>query len=273
MVQSSSVQWLRDSLSFPFQGECWQHRFAVGCALELASIILCFAFSILIVPWFIPTLFITGYTLCVLRQAVHGEKLSLPPWENWVQLLIDGLRWMLITLIYLGPGLLLIACGSAAYLAVMLKPFSSVSIGAQWSLECTILVAMACLFSGLFLGGCLLAFGTVLFGFASTHFAATNNVGAALRVREWWPIVRANPWGFLLAWIGTLGLLCPYYLGIMLVCCSWVLCALLPFIVAPGGVYLGLVIAALFGQAYREGVVALAGRAGQAVSVISSPIG
>jgi hypothetical protein len=50
-----------------------------------------------------------------MRQAVEGEELSLPAWEDWGRLAGDGLRTMLVGLAYLGPGMLVFWAGMGLY--------------------------------------------------------------------------------------------------------------------------------------------------------------
>ena len=246
MSNGFTTNSLKDTLRFPFQGEGWEGRFLVGAGLILGSFI---------VP-IIPALLAAGYILLVFRQAIAGEELALPAWSDWGKLFTDGLRWFVVVLVYSGPGTLVLVGGYAAYFAATFLPLFLAGNGSE-AVGLGVLFGMACLFIGLFVGMLLLFLGTIPLPIASAHFVAKDRVGAAFRVREWWAIGRANGFGFLVAWVVTLGLYSLYGFAAALLYYSCVLCVLVPFVGAAAGFYLGLVTAALFGQAYREGVQAL----------------
>jgi hypothetical protein len=82
----------------------------------------------------------------------------------------------------------------------------------------------------------------------------------AFAVRQWWRILKADRLGYFIAWVIVAGLMGVLYLGVMLGYYTLVLCFLIPFVVAPVGLYVALVGAALFGGTYRENVATLAGR-------------
>jgi hypothetical protein len=85
-------------------------------------------------------------------------------------------------------------------------------------------------------------------------------VAAAFRVREWWPLLRANKLGYLIAWVVVAGLMALSYAALIMVYYTLVLCCFIPLLMAPAGFYVSLVSAALFGQTYRESVAMLAAR-------------
>ncbi|MGQ9683681.1 MAG: DUF4013 domain-containing protein [Anaerolineae bacterium] len=250
MSPSLTTKSLKDTLRFPFRTEGWEGRFLVGAGLILGSFV---------VP-IIPALLVGGYILLVFRQTIAGEEPSLPAWDDWGKLFTDGLRWFAVTLAYLGPGTLLLLGGYAGYFAATFVPVFSAGGRGSEAVAIAVLFGMACLFIGLFLGMLLLIIGAVPLPIAVAHFVAKDKVGAAFRVREWWAIARANGFGFLVAWIVSLGLYSLWGLATALLYYSCVLCVLVPFVSAVAGFYLGLVAAALFGQAYREGVQALEDR-------------
>ena len=95
MTEAMATTPLRSVFQFPLRGPNWLSRFAIGCALILAASF---------IP-IVPMLFVYGYALQVMRQAIDGQDLALPEWENWGKLGIDGLRATVVGLVYMLPGL------------------------------------------------------------------------------------------------------------------------------------------------------------------------
>jgi len=46
-----------------------------------------------------------------LRRAVKGEELVLPDWTDWGKLGLDGLKYILVNLVFLLPGTLILRVG------------------------------------------------------------------------------------------------------------------------------------------------------------------
>jgi len=105
MTEAMATTPLRIVFQFPLRGPNWLSRFAIGCALILASSF---------IP-IIPMLFVYGYLLQVMRQAIDGQDLVLPAWEDWGKLGIDGLRATLVGLVYMLPGMLVMFGGMVLY--------------------------------------------------------------------------------------------------------------------------------------------------------------
>jgi len=68
MTESLAVNSLRPLFKFPFQASNWSSRFIIGAALLVAGIV---------IP-VVPTLFVYGYLVRVMRQAIEGESPVLP---------------------------------------------------------------------------------------------------------------------------------------------------------------------------------------------------
>lgn len=261
MSQVVNGSALKTLFTFPFQGQDWRNRFLIGSALLLAS---------LFIP-IVPALFVAGYALIILRQAIKGEKLELPPWTEWGKLAVDGLRAGLIALVYLLPGILVIIVGFVIYLVTI---FGSIplaeTVGRSGDASIVTFLAMlygsmGVMFICMAVGMLLLLLGSIPLPVALAHFAIRDNVGAAFRVREWWPLLRANALGYFIAWVVISGLYSILYTAIVIVYYTIVGCCLAPFLSAPIGFFLTVIGAGLFGQTYRESEAILAARKGLAV--------
>ena len=239
---------LENILSFPFQGADWKNRFGIGVALTLAN---------LVIP-FVPAIFVAGYVLRVMRQAVRGEELGLPPWDDWGEMALDGLRVWAINLAYLAPGFIVMLGGMVLYFVASFGfPLMIVSMeeGSQVSPLTPLLMifgSMAIMFLSMAVGWTLSAVGGIPLPMAKAHFAARGEVSAAFRVREWWPLLRDNKLGYFIAWVVIAGLFTIWYCALMLAYYTIILIWLVPLLGLPFGFYLSLVNAALFGRVYRE---------------------
>jgi hypothetical protein len=248
MPDSSSATSLRSAFKFPFQSQNWFGRFLIGVGLLYAS---------MIIP-IIPAIFVYGYIVEVMRQAIKSETLALPEWKDWGQLGKDGLRSLVVGTVYLGPGLVVLIGGWVAYMVIY---FSGVVMISDRSYHyaspnlavALILGAMGILFLSMFFGSLLCMAGSIPLPAAMANFVAHDKISAAFHVREWGAIVRADKLGYFISWVVVLGLAGVVYCASMLLYFTIILCFLMYFIAIPLGFYLALVSAAVFGNFYREG--------------------
>lgn len=250
-----SIASLKALFRFPFQGPQWQSRFVIGSALMLVSTF---------IP-IVPSIFVSGYVLRVMRQAVGGQAPTLPEWDDWGGLIRDGLCTFAIGLVYFLPALLIFVVGTVLYFASALYLPFTMGPGANEAdfLASFMLLtfgSMAVMFLSMALGTLFAILGAVALPMATAHFVAEDRLGAAFRIRQWWPILKADKLGYFIAWVIVAGLGAVLYTASILLYSTMVLCVLLPFLVAPVGLYVALVGAALFGGAYRESAVTLADR-------------
>lgn len=229
---------LKSLLRFPFQGPDWANRFIIGSAWFLAA---------LIVP-IVPLFFAYGYALEVMRRVIRGEEPGLPPWQDWGRLFADGLRAFAAGLVYLLPGTLVYFGSMGLYFAAFFIFPALDERQVFWFL----LIAMAVLFIGIFLGSLLLFLGLVPLPAAIAQFVAEDRLGAAFRVRRWWAVLGERRWEYLIAWLLLFGIIGIVYFALMLLYYSLCLCWLVPVLSAPVAFYTTLVAAALFGLVWRE---------------------
>lgn len=255
MSEAATIPSLKVIFRFPFQGPDWRSRFIVGTALLFAGFL---------VP-IVPGIFVYGYVLRVMGQALKGEDVALPAWEDWGRLAMDGLRGMVISLVYLLPSMIVFLGGVALYFtSSILFPLlmgaaeeaSEVALGAPLLL----LASMAIMFLSLLIGSVLLVVGAIPLPVATAHFVVQDKLSAAFRVREWWPLLQVNKLGYFISWVVVAGLMGILYFVSMMTYYTCVLCCFIPFLGAPIGFYVSLVSAALFGQIYRESAAILASR-------------
>lgn len=80
---------LGDAISYPRNGEDWLKTTLIGGVLLILSF--------LIVPIFI----VQGYFVRVLRSSAKGEE-EPPVFDEWGELIVDGLKAFVISLVYVG---------------------------------------------------------------------------------------------------------------------------------------------------------------------------
>lgn len=227
------IESLKTFIRFPFRGPNWTSRFIVGSALVLGN------FMIPIIPSF----FVLGYVLEIMRRVIKGEEPSLPAWDNPGKILIDGVKGFVAALVYLLPGLVLIVSGYIFYfLTFLLLPGNDPTVILAWFL----------FLASLFLGIVLLTLGSIPLPAAIANLAAKGKIGAAFEISEWWAIIKANPWGYLGAWAVSAGM---GYIGSWLSALPYytiILCCFVPLIWAPVSFYILVIAGAVFAQFYRE---------------------
>lgn len=211
-----------------------------------------------------------GYALRIMRQGVDGEELHLPPWDRWGELFVDGLRWMIVSIVYFLPGFIAMIVGFAAYFGGIMASVAQGSSEMSGAGALAMFAGMGIYFIALAVGMLLFMLAAIPLPAASAHFVARNSLGAAFRVREWWPLLKVNKLAYFVTWVVILGLYGVMSMATMVLMYSVILCIVTPFALAPAGLYLSLIAAALFGQTYRESREMLA-PAAQAESTQATP--
>jgi hypothetical protein len=252
MSAESSIAPLKRLLRFPFQEPQWQGKVVVGAALTLAGSI---------IP-IVPTIFVWGYFVRVMRGVIAGQAPSLPPWDEWGDLFRDGLSAFAIGLVYFLPAMLVWLIGMGLYFAATFYlPFAAMSSADETEIIAQFMAitfgSMAVMFLAMALGTLLMVLGAIALPLATAHFVAEERLGAAFRLRQWWRILKADRWGYLAAWVVFAGIVAILYVAMLVLYSTLILCVLIPIVAAPIGFYLSLVGAALFGEVYRDSAAAL----------------
>jgi len=256
-MDTTSTRSLRDVLAFPFRDPKWKSRFAIGAGLCLAGYL---------IP-VIPILFVCGYLLHVMREAIRDESLTLPAWETWGKYFLDGLKAFGVSFIYLLPSFVVFGVGMWFYFVGMFgavgmnDPYapSAANDSALWLMFGSVGV----FFLSMLLGMLFWILGVVPLPMAAGNLASTDRLASAFHLRDLWNILAANPFGYFLAWVIVLGLFSITYLAIMLPYMTLVLMCVIPVVGSLLAFYLLLVGAALFGLTYREARIRMAEAAAQ----------
>jgi hypothetical protein len=245
VLETTTIPSLKSIFQFPFREPDWQNRFIIGSGLIVASFI---------IP-IVPLVFVCGYLVQVMRRAIEEETLTLPAWDDWGTLGMDGLRAIAVGLVYSLPGLIIFLAGMGLYfIASFALPLTMIEGGRDAEILFPLMVfgSMAIMFLSMFVGTLAGILGVIPLPMATAHFVAQDEAPAAFRIREWWPLLQANKMGYVVAWVVIAGLMAIVYMAFMLAYYSVVLCCFTPILIAPIGFYLYVVGAGLFGLIYRE---------------------
>jgi hypothetical protein len=248
-METFSTRGLKALFTYPFRKRGWEKKMVILAAFNLGG---------LIIPLF-PTLFALGYTAELIRRAVREDDPDLPEWDHWNDLLVDGLRLLGISLVFLVPLAFIYSCGIGTYFATMIGVISqdTHSSSPSW-LPIPLLGGFSVMMCSMI---CSVLFSLVAGFFvpaAATHTVVKRSFGAFLRFNEWWRILRANLGGYIIFFILMGGLIYIWSMIYSLVAWTFVLLPfafLLPFLITP---YLSAICAILFGRIYREAEETLA---------------
>ncbi len=216
--------------SFTFVGDDpkWVNKLLIGGGLFLAGALL----SVTVIGGIVIFALIYGYLLHLTRNVIEGRLQPLPEWDNWGQLLRDGLKHALV---YLIAALPLILLGLALLLpGIILSTSNDTDVAAlggvaQLGAYCVILPLSL-----------LLAF---LMPVAYARLAVTGSIREAVRPREILATLRANLTNYLIVFLlASFAASAVAYLGV-------IACVVGIFFTS---FYALLVTYHLYGQAYRQ---------------------
>ncbi|MFC6862879.1 DUF4013 domain-containing protein [Halomicroarcula sp. GCM10025817] len=154
---------LEDALKFPWKGEKNVETIIIGGVLSLLGVFI------------IPTLFVYGYLVRVIRQVGAGDDEVPPVFDEWGELLVDGVLAFVISLVYfLVPAIVI----SVGVLAWILPVGVGTSVGGTGGNSVAILGVLLA-FATAAVGVLTLLAAVYLFPAAIAAFARTGSVGAA----------------------------------------------------------------------------------------------
>jgi hypothetical protein len=243
-METPSLANLKNLLTYPFKDQKSGTKILIGSLLVFGS---------LIIP-ILPILFVLGYVISISKRIIDGDgQLGMPEWEKWGEYLQDGFKWFMVILIFSIPLIVVFTTGYSVYMfsfigLAFLEESSAVNI---FSVILPLL-GMIVLFVSLFIG-IILAFIEAIFLPASLmHLVHTGKFASAFKIGQWWPILKKNFLGFIVAIIFMFGFYYFLMMAFSALYMSVVLCFILPLAMAPLSFLMGLWTIPLFAQAYRE---------------------
>ncbi|MFO8035944.1 MAG: DUF4013 domain-containing protein [Anaerolineales bacterium] len=231
---------LKTIIIFPFQDERWVSKLLVACVWVFLGFI----------P-VLPYILLLGYVALIILEVVEEGEPALPAWDDLSRIFTHGSRLFGVGFVFFLPFLLLMVLG---YGVMILSIFSMESNLISEGVGIFSVLGSYLAGFGLIGLGVLLAFGTSVFlPVAGCHAVVERDFSAGFRFKEWWPIFRANWDGFLISFVLLFGGGMVAYYATQFLVFTVVLCCLYPIVMGVLSVYLLIVGAALFAQAYRTG--------------------
>jgi hypothetical protein len=209
------------SFTFVFEDDAWITKILIAAAILFLGILFSW---LLLIPLILAVALLNGYMVEIIRRVARGQVDGLPEWDNWGDLIAEGLKVLVIQIVYMLPIIIASFCliipaaaaesseGLSAFLSVILSCFMLI-----WAILATVVLPAA-----------------------TAIYAATNDLAAAFRFGEVFALVRDNLSTYLItlvmSWVagffGSLGS---------------VVCGVGYFFTYP---YAVMVIGHLYGQAY-----------------------
>lgn len=163
---------MHDSLTYPVAGDRGVRRLAVGGLLTALGVL------------FVPLVLVPGYSMRVIRAVVDGDP-EPPAWTDWVGPLVDGLKALVVGVVYAGVPALLVGLAVAAFFLPLAEPPTPLV-----SAVATVVALAAPVVA-------LIGFYAAPAALAS--LADAGRLGAAFSVRGVWSVVRSGDYA--LAWL------------------------------------------------------------------------
>jgi len=233
-----NINW--QFLRFPFDGERWTNKVLVGAALGFGAM---FFF-----PLALP---VSGYGLRIMRRTAKGEPPSLPEWDDWGTLIVDGLKLFLVSFVYMLPVLVLLCCTyvllfGTAFLPVFMGESPELLFGSLAAIMAANIIIYPIMGIGILLGLALAFFALV----ATTRMVANDSLESAFQLREVWRLAKEGFPNYALAVIVSFGIL--FILSTLATALGYtlVLACVLPFVYPIVGFYYQALTNALLGAAY-----------------------
>lgn len=255
MAATASLEGVKKAVFFPFKGKGWGVKMLIGSALVFANFI---------IP-IVSTIPLLGYYGRIMKRVINeNEDPELPEWNDWGGLFSEGIKIFGVMFLYILPGLLIMVAGYVLMIAMnfafIFDPSYTYSSYQTPDIE-PMLGSIIGMFGGIMIimvGVLVMLVASLFLPPALGHMISKGDLGAAFRVREWWPAFKTNISGFLLA-LGILyGVYVILYIPVFFLYISVVLCFLMPIAMVVMSFVLGAVAFSLYAVAYRDATMKLA---------------
>ena len=214
------------SFGYVFDDDQWITKILIAAGILALGLLFSW---MLLIPLILAGLLLGGYGIEITRRVINGTAPVLPEWDDWGELIVDGVKAWVIGVIYALPIIILSLCLSPA-----------IGIAAEDAEEVSSLLSsvMGCLN---FLWGIVMG---LLLPAAIAMFVAEGEVSAAFRFGDVITLVKDNFGTYLIVLV--IGWVASFISGLGLLACG------VGFLVtAP---YAGWVTAHLRGQAYLAAI-------------------
>ena len=185
MAENSATQNIKAAFTYPFEDPDWKTKLAIAFGLNLASFI---------IPM-IPAIFFYGYIYRIMKRVISGDgQLALPEWDDWQELLTDGLKLFGAAFIYSIPSIIAAIASYLIYFIPLLGSISTMETGDYYQ-DFDSLLPLVWTFLGMAGFGVTMVISLVtgaIFPAAASHIVATDQFAGAFQLKEWWPSVEVK---------------------------------------------------------------------------------
>ncbi len=94
----------------------------------------------------IVTIFTSGYIIRIIQSSITGEA-ELPEFNSWIEMFVDGFRYLIISFIYFIPAFLILLFAIIFYGSVLINIITGIStIDTSMLLNFGIFIIIACIY-------------------------------------------------------------------------------------------------------------------------------
>lgn len=222
---------------FPLDDEGWQRKAITGGLVALIGMV--------VFPLMWPVM---GYGIRVMRRTIADGAPSLPEWDDWGELFMDGLRFWGVSLVYTLPVVLPLLCAAPVFFLIFPALFISEDPTSGLAVIVPAVTVISCLSSLTLPLSLALSF---LSQVAVTRMVARDSFGSAFEFREVWQLARAGFNNFIVAYLMWYIALIAVSMAGSFLAATIILSCLYPVFLALLTVYSPVLAGALFGTAYH----------------------
>jgi hypothetical protein len=174
------------AFAFVFEDENWIVKILIAAAILLLGTLFSW---LLLIPLILAFALVGGYSVEITRRVIRGELDGLPEWDDWGALLANGLKVMVIAIVYALPLIILTVCLGVPSGLLGDSGDTGAAVGGLLGL------CLSC-FAFLYAIAMSLALPA-----AVAFFAAEDDLGAAFRFGDVYGLVRDNIGTYLITWV------------------------------------------------------------------------
>mgnify|MGYP001302535141 CR=1 FL=1 len=178
------------AFSFVFDDDQWITKILIAAAILALGILFSW---VLLIPLILAGLLLGGYGVEITRRVINGGIPVLPEWDNWSDLLVDGVKVWVIGIVYALPIIIVSACLS---IPISIAGENSQEVSSAFS------AILSCLSV---LWGIVMS---LLLPAAIAHFVAEDDLGSAFHFVDVFNLVKNNFSTYLIvlimSWVASL---------------------------------------------------------------------
>ncbi len=95
------------SFTFVFEDQEWLNKILIGAAILFVGSLF---FWLLFIPLIVAGALLNGYMIEIIRRVADGRADVLPEWDDWGDMIVDGLKLLVLQIVYSLPAIVLGLC-------------------------------------------------------------------------------------------------------------------------------------------------------------------